>query len=478
MKKAVLFFFVLAVLQPLPSLAAPSLAGRLSGRIVLQVQSKGEAWYISPADSKRYFLGRPADAFELMKRMGVGATDVDLKKIPIGFFSNNKADSDSDGLSNDLEIAIGANPNKNDTDGDGYLDKAELAAGYNLNGAGKTSFDSQFAARNRGRIFLQIQGAGEAWYISPTDFKRYFLGRPNDAFVVMRSLGLGISNIDLEKIAVGVLAVVGSDNEVGNNNYDGVVFGETPLNTSLIEQKIHVLINAQRAVYGLPALEWNDQVAAVAREHSADLAKENQQTSDLKKICNYAIIHHEGLKFGLMPANRLGSRSVNYFSKAGENIALIGAAEINYLINFLTFNQSDADRCAAQVEDWNNQLKTDMEEIEVEQQKIERLNQEISTRKAALAAAESFKISDINWKSDDQAAAESVTGWMNSPGHRANILDSDYNEAGIGVAYVNGYIIATQVFIKRASCGYINGPCCERNACYLPTVCGVDSICR
>ena len=37
-----------------------------------------------------------------------------------------------------------------------------------------------------------------------------------------------------------------------------------------------------------------------------------------------------------------------------------------------------------------------------------------------------------------QTPAEVVEGWMNSPGHRANILDEDFNQIGIGYAYRYG----------------------------------------
>ena len=43
-----------------------SLAPSNMGRIVLQVENNGEAWYINPADLKRYYLGRPQDAFDIM----------------------------------------------------------------------------------------------------------------------------------------------------------------------------------------------------------------------------------------------------------------------------------------------------------------------------------------------------------------------------------------------------------------------------
>ena len=48
------------------SLNAAGLATKLKGKILLQVEKNGEAWYVSPKNEKRYFLGRPADAFSLM----------------------------------------------------------------------------------------------------------------------------------------------------------------------------------------------------------------------------------------------------------------------------------------------------------------------------------------------------------------------------------------------------------------------------
>ena len=61
---------------------AGSLAQKLSGRILLQVQQKGEAWYINPVDLKRYYLGSPADAFAILRQLGLGITDADINTIP------------------------------------------------------------------------------------------------------------------------------------------------------------------------------------------------------------------------------------------------------------------------------------------------------------------------------------------------------------------------------------------------------------
>ncbi len=44
---------------------------------------------------------------------------------------------------------------------------------------------------------------------------------------------------------------------------------------------------------------------------------------------------------------------------------------------------------------------------------------------------------------------EVVSSWMNSPGHRSNILSSVYTEIGVGLAInSNGISYWTQMFIK------------------------------
>ena len=43
-------------------------------------------------------------------------------------------------------------------------------------------------------------------------------------------------------------------------------------------------------------------------------------------------------------------------------------------------------------------------------------------------------------------AQDVMDGWMNSPGHRANILDPDFNHIGVGYYVVDGYAYWVQVF--------------------------------
>lgn len=60
------------------------LVDKLKGRILLQVQSHGEAWYINPVDGKRYYLKDGEEAYRIMSKLGLGITNSDLEKISIG----------------------------------------------------------------------------------------------------------------------------------------------------------------------------------------------------------------------------------------------------------------------------------------------------------------------------------------------------------------------------------------------------------
>jgi hypothetical protein len=61
----------------------------LSGRILLQVQDKGQAYYVNPANLKLYYLGRPTDAFSVMRSLGLGISNINLNQIPLASASVN-----------------------------------------------------------------------------------------------------------------------------------------------------------------------------------------------------------------------------------------------------------------------------------------------------------------------------------------------------------------------------------------------------
>lgn len=122
----------------------------VKGRILLQVEEHGEAWYVDPATSRAAFLGRPADAFKVMRNFGMGITNKNLDLIP-------EEGSDQEG--------------------------------------------GALAKRLAGRILLQVEENGEAWYVDPVSLQRIYLGRPIDAFNIMHDKGMGISNENLDKLS-------------------------------------------------------------------------------------------------------------------------------------------------------------------------------------------------------------------------------------------------------------------------------------
>jgi hypothetical protein len=116
-----------------------ALTKKMAGRILLQVEAKGEAWYVNPLNGQRYFLAGPANAFNLMRQLGLGVKhSVITAKI----------------------------------------------------------VDSKLL----GRILIDVDDSGKAYYVHPTTKKLYYLGRPADALQVMRQVGLGINNQNLRKI--------------------------------------------------------------------------------------------------------------------------------------------------------------------------------------------------------------------------------------------------------------------------------------
>lgn len=181
---------------------AASLSDRMAGKILLQAQNKGQAWYVHPATKQRHFLYHPEQAFQIMREQGIGITNENLEKIPLGLREYSGTDTDGDGLPDAFEQAIGTDPNNKDSDGDGYEDRAEIFAIYNPKGDGMMPYNTQFALQQKGKIFLQVESHGEAWWVNPDDQKRYFLGRPADALALMRAYGQGISDADITAIPI------------------------------------------------------------------------------------------------------------------------------------------------------------------------------------------------------------------------------------------------------------------------------------
>ena len=183
------------------------LTKRLSGRILLQVQDKGEAWYVEPVSQIRYYLADGARAYGALRKFGLGITNKDLEKIPVGIEQRFlDTDTDGDGLADKLEEGLGTDVSNTDTDGDGVSDYDEAVKNKtNPLGEGKLVYNTPLTNRLKGRIVLQVESRGEAWYINPVDGKRYYLKDGSAAYQVMRYLSLGITNSDIQKVGIGDL---------------------------------------------------------------------------------------------------------------------------------------------------------------------------------------------------------------------------------------------------------------------------------
>lgn len=180
-----------------------SLVSRLNGYILLQVESHGEAWYVSPVDQARIYMRDGFVAYDVMANLGLGITNADLAKIRVGAEDRFECiDSDGDALCDKLEEGLGTDPLNPDSDKDGYNDRLEVLNNYNPLGANKLNFDQSLADRLRGRIVLQVESHGEAWYINPQNGLRYYMPDGPAAYQIMRFLSLGITNNDLAQIPI------------------------------------------------------------------------------------------------------------------------------------------------------------------------------------------------------------------------------------------------------------------------------------
>ncbi|MDD3005633.1 hypothetical protein [Flavobacterium sp.] len=68
-------------------------------------------------------------------------------------------------------------------------------------------YDQKLTERMKGKILLQVESHGEAWYVNPKDGKRYYMKDGDSALQIMRKFGDGIKTSDLEKIEVGIVEI-------------------------------------------------------------------------------------------------------------------------------------------------------------------------------------------------------------------------------------------------------------------------------
>jgi hypothetical protein len=157
-KKIFAVVFIIALVSPFAGKAATAtLATRLKGYVLLQVQANGEAWYVNPADGTRWYLKDGAAAYEIMRSLGLGISETDY---------------------------------------------AKLAAG-----------NSALRARVNGKIVLRVEAHGEAYYLCPRTGALSYIKDGAAAYEIMRGCGLGITNADLAEISPTTSAGSGSTPE-------------------------------------------------------------------------------------------------------------------------------------------------------------------------------------------------------------------------------------------------------------------------
>lgn len=227
--KFVLFSLVVVAVSflnsALPIQAATTLANRLSGRILLQVEQHGEAWYIDPISKQRFYLGTASDAFALLRAKGLGIRHNDVVRF----------------------------------------------------------MTTGFPTRLSGRILLDVDDRGQAYYISPLTLRAIRLGSAEETYQVLRQNGLGIRDRDLTQIPRSPDSIPLPSPTTPTTPQPQPQLSPTPsvpiptnpttLSNNL-ERRAFEAINDHRHSIGIPLLSWNDTVADVARVHSRNMAEQ------------------------------------------------------------------------------------------------------------------------------------------------------------------------------------------------------------
>lgn len=131
-----------------------NLLGRVTGRLLLQVQQQGQIWYVDVPSQKRYLVTKE-DALPLFRALSLGITNNDLSKI------------------------------------------------FQCDGQVKPATD--LSNRLSGRLLLAVEDLGRVWYVYP-DYNCRYEVRTDNIMDLFRSLSLGITDNDLVQIPMNSLS--------------------------------------------------------------------------------------------------------------------------------------------------------------------------------------------------------------------------------------------------------------------------------
>jgi uncharacterized protein YkwD len=161
-------------------------------------------------------------------------------------------------------------------------------------------------------------------------------------------------------------------NESNNSiNIPSVTSSKPEMNILELEKDIHNLVNNERQKQGISPLQFDTKLSEIARKHSNDMASRNFFSHYNPEGQDPTA---RGLSMGYSCYKDYGSY---YTAGLAENIMQ------NNLYNSITYYN---------------------------------------------------EVPSYNWNTQDEIASSTVDGWMSSSGHRQNILTSNYDKEGIGVA--------------------------------------------
>jgi len=200
---------------------------------------------------------------------------------------------------------------------------------------------------------------------------------------------------------------------------------------------VHSLVNQRRREAGLNEIMWDGNLAKISIEHGIDQARDNIETTNPNLLCQYPLIRHEGFSFGFTLGERLSARNA-VFRSAAENLAIMPLTK-NLIHRHPRDNPPPPCPVVTVIEPINDSQEA-------------KTNAHRETLRLSLQAIQGLRPANwvnIEWKAMDELAKSAVNGWMNSEGHRRNILTPTLNFGGVGIVEVNNHIILVHKFIGR-----------------------------
>ncbi|MBI3632113.1 MAG: peptidoglycan-binding protein [Candidatus Vogelbacteria bacterium] len=251
-----------------------------------------------------------------------------------------------------------------------------------------------------------------------------------------------INSVSETNFSTSTVSINGSSTLIGSSTTTLMIHGDYHIqerpdyDLRRLALQIQNLINDKRAEFKLDPVSWDEELVDVPREHSIDQAKDNIDLTNRSLACSYPIIRHEGFTpYGYSLKDRLASRYIRY-RYAGENIAMVPLSK-----NLLYLNPTDKE-----IEPCDKVDKFEPGEG-TEEERTKLFREVLNKSEEAVKKLVSVVWVNKEWRTEKELAEMTVDGWMNSPGHRDNILRPEYSTAAIGIAIVNDYIIITHDFL-------------------------------